>query len=84
MCARCATTLTESLGPPDPPTVISRMSAAKRAEIRGSLERGTFKVNLKEEVSRDTNILPVRLLLPMKSPDDGNVKLKGRYVIGGH
>lgn len=60
------------------------MSDAKKAEIKSLLERGTFKLILKEEVPPDGNVLPGRFVLSMKSSIDGKIKYKTRYVIGGH
>lgn len=48
------------------------------------LKRGTFKVVLCEDVSNDANILPGRLVLNIKSTEDGQKTFKARYVIGGH
>eukprot|EP00171_Calliarthron_tuberculosum_P022290 IDg22290t1 len=60
------------------------MTEAKRAEIRELLERKTFKVILREEVPPNANILPGRFVLAIKSTEDGKIKYKSRYVIGGH
>ena len=60
------------------------ISQTKRAEIRGLLDRGTFSVILREEVPLDGNVLPGRFVLAIKSTEDGQVKFKARYVIGGH
>jgi len=60
------------------------MDDAKRSEIRNLLQRGTFKVILREELPPDGNILPGRFVLAIKSSEDGQVKYKAGYVIGGH
>lgn len=60
------------------------MSEVKRKEIRGPLDRGTFRVMLREDIPDDGNVLPGRFVLSIKSTDDGEVKWKARYVIGGH
>ena len=60
------------------------MSQAKRNEMKGLLERGTFSIILREEVPKDANVLPGRFVLAIKSAEDGQVKFKARYVIGGH
>lgn len=57
---------------------------AKKKEIKGLLERGTFKVILREDVNSDANVLPGHFVLAIKSTKDGEVKFKARYVIGGH
>lgn len=52
--------------------------------MKGLLDRGTFKIILREEVPADANILPGRFVLTMKSTEKGEVKYKPRFVIGGH
>eukprot|EP00171_Calliarthron_tuberculosum_P023324 IDg23324t1 len=76
--------ITEVINNYDPRASCKEMSEAKRKEIRGLLERGTFKVILKEDVPADANVLPGRLILAIKSTEDGQIKFKARYVIGGH
>ena len=48
------------------------------------LERGTFRVILKEDISNDANFLGARFILVIKSNVDGKIKFKVMYVIGGH
>lgn len=60
------------------------MNYAKKSEIRGLLKRGAFKRILKKDVPPDGNVLPGRLVLSIKSLVEGEIKLKARYVIGGH
>lgn len=60
------------------------MKKAIREEIKGLLQRGTFKVILKKEIHGDANILPGRFLLAMKSSLDDNTKYRARYVVSGH
>ena len=60
------------------------MNEARRKEIKTLLERGTFKEILREEIPPDGNILPGRFVLAIKSTEDGKVKYKARYVMGGH
>ena len=76
--------LTEVIHSKDPRATSRDMSQAKRDEIRGFLDRGTFSVILREEVPPDGNVLPGRFVLAIKSTEDGQVKFKARYVIGGH
>eukprot|EP00171_Calliarthron_tuberculosum_P023641 IDg23641t1 len=84
----CVTTssvfLTEIIDQKDPRAKSWEMTAAKKSEIAGLLSRGTFKVILREEVPPDANVLPGRFVLAIKSTEDGNIKFKARYVIGGH
>lgn len=60
------------------------MTLAIRTEIANLLNRGTFKVLLKDEVPNDANILPERFVLALKSTMDGKIKHNARFVIGGH
>ena len=76
--------LTEILQSDDPRTRSAEMSEAKRREIKGLLDRGTFKIILREDIPTDGNVLPGRFVLAVKSTEDEEVKFKARYVIGGH
>ena len=80
----CDVLLTEIITPGDPRSYSPEMTAAKKAEIKSLLDRGTFKVILQEELPPDGHILPGRFVLAIKSTDDGKIKYKARYVIGGH
>ena len=60
------------------------MGEAKKKEIRHLLQRGTFKVILKEEVPPDLDVLPGRFVLAIKFSIDSKTKYKARDVIGGH
>ena len=75
--------LTEIITRGDPRAYYPEMTAAKKAEIKNPLERGTFKVILKDELPPDGNILPGCFVLAIKSTDDEKIKYKARYVIGG-
>ena len=76
--------LTEIISKGDNRANSKEMTKAKRQEIMSLLERGTFKVILREEIPKDANVLPGRFVLALKSTEDNNVKYKARYVIGGH
>ena len=76
--------LTEVIHPKDHRATSPDMSQVERDEIRKLLDRGTFGVILREEVPPDGNVLTCRFSLPIKSAEDGQVKFKARYVIGGH
>ena len=57
---------------------------AKRQEILGLIERGTFRITLTEEITDEPpNILPCRFVLAIKH-NDGTEIFKARFVIGGH
>ena len=76
--------LTEIIDLQDPRADRLDMTEAKKKEIRNLLERGTFKVILKQDIPSDAQILPGRFVLATKCTEDGEVKFKARYVIGGH
>lgn len=76
----CAVHLTEIISIKDPRARSREMTQAKKDEIRGLLDRGTFSVLLREEIPQDANVLPGRF----KSAEDGKIKFKARYVSGGH
>ena len=76
--------LTEVLSPNDPRASSARMREAKKTEIKGLLERGTFKVIFREEVPLDGNVLPGRFIPTIKTTEDREETFKARYVIKGH
>ncbi len=64
----------------------NRFDDAKRKELLGLLERGAFRICLKEEAGPDANIIPSRYVLAIKhggNPTDVPI-LKARFVLGGH
>ena len=76
--------LTEIIPNRDERATSVEMREAKLQEIKNLLNRGTFKVILREEIPKDVNVLPGRFVLALKSTEDGEIKHKARYVIGGH
>ena len=68
--------LTEILQGDDPRASSTEMSEAKRKEIKGLLDRGTFRIILGEDIPPDGNVLPGRFVLAVKSTEDGQVKFK--------
>lgn len=60
------------------------MNAAKKAEIKNLLDRGTFKIFLRDDIPKDRNVLPGRFVLAVKPTEDGKEEYKARYVVGGH
>ena len=57
---------------------------AKRKELEGLIERGTFRIVLEEELPPNPNIIPCRFVLAIKHSDTGETKHKARFVLGGH
>jgi transposase InsO family protein len=63
----------------------SMFDAAKRKEILGLIDRGTFQLVVRpEDDGEKLNVLPSRFVLAIKRKDDGEEVLKARFVIGGH
>ena len=60
------------------------MMKAKKKEIQDLIKKGAFKIIMKKEMPSDSNSLPGRFALAIKSAADGKVKRKARYAIGGH
>jgi hypothetical protein len=63
---------------------------AKRDEIMGLIERGTFKLVRRKNAGLHSNIVPGRFVLSIKAADgsasgnSGSEILKARFVLGGH
>jgi hypothetical protein len=57
---------------------------AKRKEIDGLLNRGTFKLELRSELESNPNIVPSRFVLAIKHKESGAEVLKARFVLGVH
>ena len=80
----CVTHATEVLKPYDPRCRSEMMSEVKKREIQGLLNRGTFKIIMREDIPHNANVLPGRFVLAIKSTEDGEIKYKARFVMGGH
>lgn len=73
---------TEVILPRDPRSGL--FDEAKRREIEGLLQRGTFKLVLREELPSNPNIVPSRFVLAIKREGNGEEVFKARFVLGGH
>ena len=74
---------TEIIHPSDPRSKL--FDEAKRKELQGLLERGAFRIALREDVCLDPNIVPSCYVLSIKrATDDKPTGLKARFVIGWH
>ena len=74
---------TEIISPNDPRSKL--FDQAKKQELLGLLEKGTFKIVLAEEAGPNPNILPCRYVLAIKhSESSSSPTFKARFVIGGH
>jgi hypothetical protein len=58
-------------------------SAAKQKELLGLLERGTFKVVLREEIPKNAPVMKGRFVLVIKNRDTDQEVYKARYVVQG-
>ena len=74
--------LTEVLKPGDPREAL--FDEAKKKEIQGLVEKGTWKVILKSEMSPNPNILGGRFVLAIKDAGTDKEKWKARFVVQGH
>lgn len=70
--------LTEVIPNKDDRAYSKAMTEAKRHQIKNLLDRGTFKVILREEIPKHANVLPGRFVLALKSTKDGEIKDKTR------
>ena len=74
---------TEILLPGDPRE--SLFDEEKCKELMGLLERGAFKLILREEAGPNPNVVPTRYVLAIKHAQTNMPpRLKARFVIGGH
>ena len=74
---------TEILSPGDPREQL--FTEEKRKELVGLLERGAFRIVLREEAGDNPNVVPTRYVLAIKhSQNNQPPRLKARFVIGGH
>jgi Reverse transcriptase (RNA-dependent DNA polymerase) len=71
----------ETIYPSDTRTAL--FEGAKRKELLGLIERGTFRLILKEDVGPYPNVIPSRFVLCIKH-EAGQEHLKARFVLGGH
>ena len=70
--------LTETPYLKDPRSYSKEMKGAKEKESRDLVSKDTFKVILKQEVSKDGNVLPGKFVLTIKSKENGSIKHKAR------
>jgi hypothetical protein len=58
--------ITEVVSTHDPRSACARMTKAKLRELRGLIERGTFKVVLRPELPEKPNVMSTRFVLSIK------------------
>lgn len=76
--------LTEVLKPGDHRATHPKFDEARQKEIHGLIERGVFKLILKEEVPPKANILGTRMILAIKNKNTDQELFKARLVVQGH
>jgi Reverse transcriptase (RNA-dependent DNA polymerase) len=63
---------------------VEKFDNAKRKEIQGLIDRGTWKVVTQDSVSNDANILGGRFVLSIKDEGTENEVWKARIVVQGY
>lgn len=76
--------LTEILAPNDKRGESPIFDLAKAKEIVELLDRGAFRVVLKEDLDKSANVLGGRFLLTIKHKDTDKEMFKARFVVQGH
>lgn len=76
--------LTEILKPWDVRSNKPQFTEAKKREILGLLDKGTFSVVLTEEVPPTANVLGGRFVLSIKNKGTQHEAFKARFVVQGH
>ena len=76
--------ITEVLHPRDPRNHTSEALKSKRKEIESLVQRGTWKVVIKEEVPSDANVISGRFVMAIKDVETDRPYFKARFVAQGH
>lgn len=72
------------MGPNDSLAESPGFDLAKAKEIVGVLDRGAFRMVLKEEADPQANIVGGRFVLTINNKDSDKESLKARFVVQGH
>ena len=75
--------VSEVVSPADPRADSRKFVEAKSKELSNLLQRGTFKIVLKEEVPQDCNVMSSRIVLTIKDKDTDEERYKARFVVRG-
>ena len=78
------TFLSDNLHPSDPRCKWPEFAEASRKEIKGLVDRGTWKIVLKQDVPKGANILSGRYVLVIKNVVTDKPVFKARLVVQGH
>eukprot|EP00171_Calliarthron_tuberculosum_P016379 IDg16379t1 len=76
--------VTEVIKKGDPRATSPEMRAAISKEIQGLINRGVFKIVLKQEISEDSNLMGGRFVLAIKDVGTDTERYKARFIILGH
>lgn len=60
------------------------MTKSVSSEVKGLLEKETFKVILREDVPLDDNVLPGRFAMTIESNQGGKPEIKAKFAVGRH
>lgn len=60
----------------------SHLDDTLRWEIAGLIEKGTFRLVMKEELDPNPNIVPSRFAIALKHSETADVKFKAEFVLG--
>lgn len=74
--------MTEVIQPGDPRE--PQFDEAKKKEIKGLIDKGTWKIILKNEMSPNSSILGGRFVLAIKDGGTSKETWKARFVVQGH
>ena len=76
--------LTEVIKSEDPRSKDPRFDKAKRKEINGLIERGTWKIVAKDEVPGNANVMGGRFVLAIKDEGTDKEVWKARFIVQGY
>eukprot|EP00173_Palmaria_palmata_P003801 Plantae.Rhodophyta-Palmaria_palmata.ctg414.p1 GENE.Plantae.Rhodophyta-Palmaria_palmata.ctg414~~Plantae.Rhodophyta-Palmaria_palmata.ctg414.p1 ORF type:complete len:240 (+),score=24.17 Plantae.Rhodophyta-Palmaria_palmata.ctg414:3659-4378(+) len=75
--------ITVSIPNNDPRAFSKKLDEARKKELRGLIQRGSFKVILREELSPGTKAMRGRFVLVIKNKDTDEEVYKARWVVQG-
>lgn len=76
--------LMEILAPNDPSSNSSEFDLANAKKIVGLIEKGAFRVVIKQDLDEDANVLDERFVLTIKQKRSDKELFKARFVVQGH
>lgn len=76
--------LTEVLDRDDPRANTKAMNDAIKKEVDGLMKRKAFKIVKRKDIPKGANVIPLKLVLALKSDIDNAIRNKARWTAGGH